>query len=72
MREYIAVVLVGAVALAGPVLGFWKIDTMGLASILAGVFVLFSPMLLAIHWKAVGVALVVLGAILWTDAGVAL
>ena len=66
MKEYLAVILVGAVAFVGVFLGLWKIDTFGLMAILAGVFVLVSKSIFP-YFKIVGFALIGIGLLLWFD-----
>ena len=64
-----AFILVAGVALAGPLLGWWKIDSIALGSLLIGVFVLLSPMLSGIHFKILGFVFIIMGIFLWTDGG---
>jgi len=59
--------LVLVVALAGPLLGLFKIDTYGLIFIVGGLAMFFYPMIQALYFRAVAVVLVLIGLLLWMD-----
>jgi len=67
MRWWIVPVLFVAFALAGPLIGWFKIDTFGLMFITGGLALFFYPVSLGIYSKLLGVALVIAGVLLWFD-----
>ena len=61
--EILAAVLVVAIAVAGVLLGLWKIDTIGLILAAGGAAFMFRPGL----WRVAGLVLIAGGILMWFD-----